>query len=146
MADDSVLRDFDAHPGYLHAMHHSRLAAFVFDCRSDDIETATKFWSTALRREVKPPNPKHPTYRALTGSAAEPELLVQSSVGHDSRVHADIETDDQEAEVKRLEALGAKVVAKVKTWTVMEAPSGQRFCVVIPQRGPLTDENSNSWK
>ena len=36
--------------------------------------------------------------------------------------------------MKRLEALGAKRVAQVRTWWVMEAPSGQRFCVVRPQR------------
>ena len=33
----------------------------------------------------------------------------------------------------RLEALGAKRVAQIKTWWVMEAPTGQRFCVIRPQ-------------
>ena len=47
-----------------------------------------------------------------------------------SRVHLDIETDDIEAEVKRLEKLGAKRIEAVQTWWVMEAPTGQRFCVV----------------
>jgi hypothetical protein len=55
-------------------------------------------------------------------------------VGHDSRVHLDIESDDIEAEVRRLESLGAKRVEFVHTWCVMEAPTGQRFCVVRPQR------------
>jgi hypothetical protein len=55
-------------------------------------------------------------------------------VEHESRVHLDIETDDIEAEVKRLEALGAKRIGNVRSWCVMEAPSGQRFCVVKPQR------------
>jgi hypothetical protein len=49
-------------------------------------------------------------------------------------VHLDIESDDIEAEVKRLERLGAKRIASVNTWCVMEAPTGQRFCVVRPQR------------
>ncbi len=52
------------------------------------------------------------------------------NVAHESRVHLDIESDDVEAEVARLEALGAKRVAKVKTWWVLEAPTGQRFCIV----------------
>ena len=47
-----------------------------------------------------------------------------------SRVHLDIETDDIEAEVRRFETLGAKRIGAVKTWWVMEAPTGQRFCVV----------------
>jgi pimeloyl-ACP methyl ester carboxylesterase len=52
------------------------------------------------------------------------------SVSHESRVHLDIESDDIEAEVERLERLGATRVAAVKTWVVMQAPTGQRFCVV----------------
>jgi hypothetical protein len=51
-------------------------------------------------------------------------------VSHASRVHLDIETDDIEAEVRRLEELGAKRIQAIHTWWVMEAPTGQRFCVV----------------
>ena len=53
-------------------------------------------------------------------------------VAHESRVHLDIETDDMEAEVKRLEALGARRIEFIKRWWVMEAPTGHRFCVVNP--------------
>jgi hypothetical protein len=35
-----------------------------------------------------------------------------------------------DAEVRRLEALGAREIERVHTWCVMEAPTGQRFCVV----------------
>jgi len=67
-------------------------------------------------------------------------------VEHESRIHLDIESDDKEAEVDRLEALGAKRVAQIKRWWVMEAPTGQRFCVVNPQRGPMEDQrDSNLW-
>ena len=72
------------------------------------------------------------------------KVLVQS-VKHPSRVHIDIETDDIEAEVRRLEALGAKRVAFVKRWWVMEAPTGQRFCVVRPQR-PDFEAKANVWQ
>ena len=51
-------------------------------------------------------------------------------MSHPSRVHLDIETDDIEAEVRRLEKLGAKRIQAVHSWWVMEAPTGQRFCVV----------------
>jgi hypothetical protein len=71
-------------------------------------------------------------------------VLVQR-VDHESRVHLDIETDDIEAEVRRLEALGATRVAQVKRWWVMQAPSGQRFCVVRPQRADF-DERANTWR
>lgn len=67
-----------------------------------------------------------------------PKVVVQK-VTHESRVHLDVETDDIEAEVARLEKLGAKRVGDVKRWVVMEAPTGQRFCVVRPQRSDFQE-------
>jgi len=46
--------------------------------------------------------------------------------------------------VRRLEALGATRVAHVKRWWVMQAPTGQRFCVVPPQRKGF-DAGARSW-
>src|SRR5579859_1850221 len=124
-------------------MHRSRLSTFVIDCRVPDVDAAARFWSAALGREVKPADPNDPNYRELASSKEEAMVLLQE-VEHDSRIHLDIESDDLEAEVKRLEALGAKRAGFVKGWWVMEAPTGQRFCVVNPQRGPL-GERSNRW-
>jgi catechol 2,3-dioxygenase-like lactoylglutathione lyase family enzyme len=124
-------------------MHKSRLSTFVIDCRTSDVDRAARFWSAALGRDVQPPEADSPTYRELRTTKEEPTLLVQG-VDHDSRVHIDIEADDQEAEVKRLEALGAKRIEFLKRWWVMEAPTGQRFCVVRLQRGPLGD-SANAW-
>jgi predicted enzyme related to lactoylglutathione lyase len=124
-------------------MHRSRLASFVIDCKVEDIEKAAAFWSAALGREVKPVDDPEDTYRELAVSPDEPQILLQQ-VDHDSRIHLDIESDDLEAEVKRLEALGAKRIGFVKRWWVLESPTGQRFCVVNPQRGPL--DKANTWK
>jgi hypothetical protein len=121
-------------------MHKSRLAAFVIDCKTTDVEKAARFWGAALGRSVIV-QADEPLYRGLSGTAEEPMLIVQK-VDHESRIHLDIEADDPEAEVKRLEALGAKRVAYVRRWWVMEAPTGQRFCVVRPQRG---DFDENKW-
>ena len=52
------------------------------------------------------------------------------AVDHPSRVHLDIKTDNLDAEVRRLEDLGATRVRRVKEWWVMQAPSGHRFCVI----------------
>ncbi|WP_434380743.1 VOC family protein [Melittangium boletus] len=125
-------------------MHHSRLSTFVIDCQSEDLERATDFWSRALGRDVKPPQADSPGYRELATSSEEPLVLIQR-VDHPGRIHLDIEADDLEAEAKRLEALGAKRVAFIKRWWVMEAPTGQRFCIVNPQRGPLDAQNANAW-
>lgn len=113
-------------------MHHSRLAAVVIDSRTDDLDTEAKFWGAALGLSVSTPEGSD-RYRDLDGAADQPKMLLQQ-VDHESRVHLDIESDDIEAEVKRLEALGAKRIGNVRSWCVMEAPSGQRFCVVKPQR------------
>jgi hypothetical protein len=125
-------------------MHHSRLAAFVIDCRTEDLDAAARFWGAALGRAVTPVADPSETYRDLAAGEAEPLLLVQT-VDHPSRVHLDIEADDLEAEVRRLEGLGARRIGFVKRWWVMEAPTGQRFCVVNPQRGPLAGR-ATAWK
>ena len=123
-------------------MHRSRLSTFVIDCRTQDVVGAARFWSAALGRKVKD-TVDEPGYLELESRENEPILLVQR-VDHDSRIHLDIEADDLEAEVKRLEALGARRIGFVKRWWVLEAPTGQRFCVVNPQRGPLQGRG-NEW-
>jgi hypothetical protein len=125
-------------------MHKSQLCAFVIDCNSPDVDEAAKFWSAAMGKPIVPPTPDSGLYRGFKTAADELMLMVQK-VDHPSRIHLDIETDDMEAEVKRLEGLGAKRVVFVKNWWVMEAPTGQRFCVVNPQRGPL-GARANTWK
>ena len=124
-------------------MHRSRLATFVIDCKSADVDTATAFWSQALGRPVVKGAPDDADYRELAAQESEPQVLVQR-VDHDSRIHLDIEADDLEAEATRLEVLGARRVAFVKRWWVMEAPTGQRFCIVNPQRGSL-EGKANDW-
>ena len=61
-------------------------------------------------------------------------------------VHLDIEADDLEAEVGRRESLGARRVAQQhsQSWAVMEAPTGQRFCVVR-RSSPSFDAQANEW-
>jgi hypothetical protein len=68
-------------------------------------------------------------YKRLDDTRHGLNIEVQK-VSHASRVHLDIETDDIEAEVRRLEKLGAKRIQAIHAWWVMEAPTGQRFCVV----------------
>lgn len=108
-------------------MHRSRLAGFIVDCQDADLDTAATFWSAALGMAKL--EKEGGVYLRLDGAARGLVVEVQT-VAHPSRVHLDIESDDVEAEVARLEALGARRLANVKTWVVLEAPTGQRFCVV----------------
>jgi len=115
-------------------VHHSRISAFVLDCQVHDLATATEFWSHALGRPVASADQDGDgKYAELKTDSDEPFLLLQR-VEHEPRIHLDIETDDIDAEVARLEALGAKRIAFVKRWWVMQAPTGHRFCVVRKQR------------
>ncbi len=125
-------------------MHKSRLSNIIIDCQTDDVEAAAGFWAAAIGRVAESDADSAEPYRLLEGPPGEMKILVQA-VRHESRVHLDIETNDIEAEATRLEGLGAKRIAEVKTWWVMEAPTGQRFCVVRPQRADF-EENANVWR
>ena len=116
-------------------MHRSRLDGFSIDCETPDLDGAAAFWSAALG--IRSLGQDGATYVRLDGSARDLTIEVQQ-VTHPSRVHLDIESDDVEAEVRRLEALGARRLQQVKTWWVLEAPTGQRFCVVRA-KAPLAD-------
>jgi len=122
-------------------MHKSRLAGFIIDCEGKDLDGAARFWSAALG--LAQAGREGDRYEKLDASARDLCAEVQV-VDHPSRVHLDIEADDIEAEVARLEALGARRVARIETWVVLEAPTGQRFCVVR-SRGWEGKPGVNAW-
>jgi predicted enzyme related to lactoylglutathione lyase len=125
-------------------VHKSRLAGFIIDCQTENLDQAAHFWSEALGYALKPSASAEDTgYKLLDTPSDDLHIEVQR-VSHPSRVHLDIEADDIDAEVQRLEKLGAKRVAQVRTWWVMEAPTGQRFCVVRVQRSNFAAA-ANTW-
>jgi hypothetical protein len=125
-------------------MHYSRLCALLIDCRTSNLEEAAQFWAEALGRPVDPQHPgTRGNYCMLATPPDEPIVQIQR-VAHESRVHIDIESDDIEAEVARLERLGATIAERLPRWVVMQAPTGQRFCVVRVQR-PGFPKNANRW-
>jgi catechol 2,3-dioxygenase-like lactoylglutathione lyase family enzyme len=124
--------------------HRSKLCGFIIDCRTDDIAAAAGFWGRALGMEIHALSAEEgEKYVRLVDRNSELHIEVQK-VDHPSRVHLDIETDDIEAEVKRLEALGARRVTQVHNWWVMEAPTGHRFCVVRRSSASF-DAQANEW-
>lgn len=125
-------------------MHRSQLAGFIIDCETDDLEAAATFWGAALGLDLQhSDDPAEAAYIGLETAPEDLHIEVQK-VDHPSRVHLDIEADDIEAEVARLEALGAKRVSNIRRWVVMEAPTGQRFCVVRAARANFA-EQANRW-
>jgi len=125
-------------------MHHSRLCSIQIDCKTADVDEAARFWAGALGFPVDLEHAgSRGNYRQLETPAGEPMVQIQR-VDHDSRAHLDIETDDIAAEVARLEKLGATVYKRLERWTVMQAPTGQRFCIVRVQR-PFFPQHANRW-
>lgn len=126
-------------------MHKSRLAGFIIDCKTEDLPKAAEFWGAALGMDLHGLDGEEgDRYVRLLDADRGLHVEVQR-VTHDSRVHLDIETDDLEAEVARLEKLGAKRHRQYPRWWVMEAPTGQRFCVV---RAKAVDfkRKANRWE
>ncbi len=123
-------------------MHKSRLGTVIIDCNTDDLEREARFWGQALGGSTENHHSEG-RYIDVQGNPADPHVILQK-VEHSSWIHIDIETDDIEAEVNRLEGLGAIVVEKMERWTVMEAPSKHRFCIIGPRREGFA-ENANVW-
>jgi predicted enzyme related to lactoylglutathione lyase len=125
-------------------MHKSKLGGFIIDCRTNDLGTAANFWSRALGMAVsESKDADSDIYTKFDDPQHGLHIEVQK-VDHASRVHLDIETDDIDAEVLRLEKLGARRVQQIKNWWVMEAPTGQRFCVVRAS-SPAFEQLATAW-
>ena len=126
-------------------MHKSKLAGFIIDCQTSDLRGAAGFWSKALGMPMEElPGEEGERYVRLRDNTGILHIEVQA-VSHASRVHLDIETDDIGAEVGRLQALGAVVVEHVHSWCVMQAPTGQRFCVIHKDSEEF-EQQANSWQ
>jgi predicted enzyme related to lactoylglutathione lyase len=119
--------------------HRSRLAQFVIDC--DDLDRAVAFWSAALDATEEPlaESSRH-VYRRLRLPDSEVRVLLQRTGDvkvAKNRVHLDLETDDVEAEVQRLEALGATRYdhqqERGHDYWVLRDPWGNEFCVLQPE-------------
>lgn len=120
--------------------HRSRLAGFVIDCRAASPSDGAAFWSAVLGAPV---TDRAETFETLdTGTGLNVEV---QAVGHNSRVHLDVETDDLRAEVARLERLGATPHRDCGSWVVMRAPTGHRSCVVEAHTADFVAK-ANTWE
>jgi hypothetical protein len=100
-------------------MHKSRLGGIIIDCDTDDLQAATDFWAKALGAPAK---------RA-------------ADLSESSYVKLSMPADEPYA---RLEKLGAQRIEAIEDWVVLEAPTGQRFCVVPVESADFA-ERANTW-
>ena len=113
-------------------MHHSKLCTVMIDCEAGVMKQSVEFWSGAFGCGLDHPYNEKDNYFWLAEDVNGTRIGVQKRDG-DTGIHLDIETDDVDAEVARLEALGARRKYKIKDWWVMEDPSGNAFCVIVPE-------------
>jgi predicted enzyme related to lactoylglutathione lyase len=124
-------------------MHYSRLDKIVIDVAPEDHDRELAFWQAALGQTMKHYE-RFPEYHGTLLEKQRMGLLMQRLGEGVSRVHLDFHTTDVEAEVTRLEKLGAKRLFESGVWWVMEDPAGLPFCVV-PDKD-LNDENAQRWE
>lgn len=124
-------------------MHRSALTHIVIDC--DDLDAGVRFWSGALGSEVAGRDGPYVFLEAKPGGLHLGLQRVPETKAAKSRVHLDISADDRDAEVARLEALGARRRELVKSWWVMEDPNGNEFCVLSADAGEMPAD-ARTWE
>ncbi|MEM9570452.1 MAG: VOC family protein [Pseudomonadota bacterium] len=120
-------------------MHKSRIGEITIDCQTQDLKSAVVFWSAALGYHAVAFE-DHYRFDVLGDDIA----INLQSVSHPSRVHIDLETDNIDREVERLERLGARLVRRARRWTVMTTPTGHGICVCQPSRAEF-QQRANHW-
>jgi predicted enzyme related to lactoylglutathione lyase len=120
-------------------VHRSRVCHFVIDV--GDLDQAAAFWTAALGATEDQVSPgSHDVYRKLRLPDSDIRILLQKTGDEKTskeRMHLDLEADDVEAEVQRLEALGATRWDHQKErgfdFWVMRDPWLNEFCVLQPE-------------
>lgn len=125
-------------------MHRSRVATVIIDFDEETFERGAKFWSAALGRERMTRSERFESLRGRVGGEGGVYLGLQRGMDDPQKFHLDIETDNVEAEVSRLERLGAQVKARIRSHVVMRAPGGHTFCVIPTTRGDFS-ATAKSW-
>ena len=124
--------------------HYSRLSNVVIDVPPADHDRELAFWRSASGLALTAID-RYPEYHASELRGQDVGLLIQRLDDGQGRVHVDIHTDDQAAELARLERLGAVRVGHVKDWWVLRDPAGLLFCIVPVPAGSLHDGNAQRW-
>ena len=130
--------------------HRSRVCQFVIDV--SDLDQGVAFWTAALDGVAEETSEaSRGIYRRIRLPDSEIRILLQKTGDRKiskERMHIDLETDDVEAEVERLEALGAvrwdhQQERGFDFW-VLQDPWGNEFCV-LQEEFPELLANRRAW-
>ena len=116
---------------------YSGILNFTFDCA--DARAQATFWAavTGWTAQERDATPGHVEYSVEPPAQGGPRLYfttVPEPKTIKNRIHLDLlpQADDQQAELARLTALGARVLDDQPTgasWIVMADPEGNEFCL-----------------
>jgi predicted enzyme related to lactoylglutathione lyase len=105
-----------------------------------DASAQARFWAEVLGWRITFEDADEVVLEPAAGSpevGVVPDLLfltVPDTKNVKNRLHLDLRPEDQEAEVRRIEALGAHRVdigqGPEVTWVVLADPEGNEFCVL----------------
>jgi hypothetical protein len=127
--------------------HRSRLSILLLDLPPEQHAAGSAFWAGATGRPAEL-DPTDSDWASLGSFADGFHVEIQrTGSGTPPRWHVDIESDDVEAEVARLEALGAtrhRYLDPGNFWQMLD-PAGLVFCVVGIQTGEEFDRHAVSW-
>jgi hypothetical protein len=115
----------------------------LIDTPPESAGAEVAFWSAALGHEPTPEQGTPFTTLAPLGSAGH-LLAHQRLQNGEARLHLDIETDDTDAEVGRLLALGAVRVGEHDGCVHMRDPAELVFCVV-PVQSDDFEQQATVW-
>ncbi len=104
--------------------------------RVDDVERESRFWAAALDYVVGRTDVDFAILRPRAGSGPNVSLDQHAAAGRvPPRIHLDLYSEDQAADVRRLVGLGATRVhwdrqPADSDYVILADPEGNRFCVV----------------
>ena len=112
-----------------------RIECLTVDC--SDPELIAGFWEAALGYRRTYEDDTEIAIAAPDGSGTDLLFLrVPDAKQVKNRLHLDLRPDDRDAEVARLEALGATRTAigqaGDESWVVLADPEGNEFCILAP--------------
>jgi hypothetical protein len=111
----------------------SRLVQLCVDVPAERHDAELQFWRAATGWEDEPL--RWPEFHRIVHRTESPLQLLVQRLGDDdgamdARAHLEVGTDDLAGEVRRVEALGARVLWPGEGFVVLQDPVGLPFCII----------------
>ena len=115
-----------------------KIQCLTVDAR--DPAALAAWWADVLGFRVKPLEDEHEVAIIPDDRGKDPAILfirVADEKAVKNRLHLDLSPDDRDAEVARLEGMGATRAdigqSGDESWVVLADPEGNEFCVLAPR-------------